>query len=341
MSNSTPKIKCTSDEDCPESTPSCNFKFDDDGKPNGQCEKSYLGPGFNYVKHIRDPQDMQLAVSGNMWQFGNDVAAIGDYIALLIAGPSRANKRGDGTDGISQRPLGDSFMMETGATCTDVKAEIPGSLVPRSIFVNNIPVGNIPLLSSMSKDFSSFRGLVPGVAQDLEVLNPIAFAEGLMDGGAPPCVHVTLPTINREGQVVDASGYLTLTDLKNMDPCSVTQAGGAVPPYIKSGMGISNWDQWTKPLLSKMLGFPVPCNPDGGAGGFISGPCECLAPCDTPPDMRSSTNQCGKNNKSGFQNISDNNKKDNNPMENKLTEIWIIILGVLGLYILLKLIKKR
>ena len=96
--------KCAVDADCPESFPACGS--------NMTCEKSFLGPSFNYVSHIRSPQDMQLAVSGNMWQFGNDVAAIGDYIALLIAGPSRANKLTIDGQGINQRPMGNSFMME-------------------------------------------------------------------------------------------------------------------------------------------------------------------------------------------------------------------------------------
>ena len=317
--------KCAVDADCPESFPACGS--------NMTCEKSFLGPSFNYVSHIRSPQDMQLAVSGNMWQFGNDVAAIGDYIALLIAGPSRANKLTIDGQGINQRPMGNSFMMETGATCTDVKADISGSLVPRSIFINNIPVGNIPFLSAAAsgQDFTALRGLVPGVASNLEVLNPIAFAEGLMGGGAPDCLHVVLPTIDNCGNVVDASGYLTITDLQNMDPCAVTQAGG-VPPSGLVPPEIKNWSQWNKIDLSRWTGVRIPCTGDANSvtgNSLLMGPCACsIKGGEAPPGMGAE----------GFQNM--DNKKEELFSEKNLTEIWIIILGILGLYILLKVMKK-
>ena len=72
------------------------------------------------------------------------------------------------------------------------------------MFINNIPVGNIPFLSSVAdgQDFTALRGLIPGIASNLEVLNPIAFAEGLIQGGAPDCMHVVLPTIDDNGNEV-------------------------------------------------------------------------------------------------------------------------------------------
>lgn len=289
----------------------------------------FLGPSYNYVKHIRSPEDMQLAVSGSMWEFGNDIAAIGDYIALLIAGPSRASKLSDHG---SARPIGNSFMMKTVAKCTDVKSNIPGTTVPRSIFVNNIPLGNIPFLSSIaSSDFSSFRGLIPGVAENLNVLNPIAFSEGLMQGGAPPCVHVNLPTIDNSGNTVDASGYLTITDIQNMDPCAVTQAV-TKPTDINGSMGIPNnsdgtWASWNKITLRNNLGIDIRCDDGDGdvTDEITSGRCSC-----------SITNQIDQGERfiDGFQNI------NNTFPEKNLTEMWIIILGILGLYLLLKMMKK-
>ena len=288
----------------------------------------FLGPSYNYVKHIRSPEDMQLKVSGSMWEFGNDVAAIGDYIALLIAGPSRANKLV--SDG-GVRPIGNSFMMKTVATCTDVNADIPGTTVPRSIFVNNIPVGNVPFLTAATgEDFSSFRGLIPGVAQNLNVLNPIAFAEGLMHGGAPPCVHVNLPTIDNSGNTVDASGYLTITDLQNMDPCGVTQVVTR-PTDINGSAGIPDdsdgtWQHWNKKTLADNLGIDIEC--DDGSGEILKeltvGRCGCSITSEIDAGLPTE----------GFQNM------DNIFSEKNLTEMWIIILGILGLYLLLKMMKK-
>jgi len=64
-----------------------------------------VGPSYNYVHHIASPTDMNLKVTGDMWDFGNDVAVVGDYIAVLIAGESRANN-------YPSRPLGDLFLYQ-------------------------------------------------------------------------------------------------------------------------------------------------------------------------------------------------------------------------------------
>ena len=250
----------------------------------------FLGPAYNYVQHIRSPTDMGLEVSGDMWKFGNDVAIIGDYIAVLIAGESRANL-------YPERPLGNSFFLPTIAKCTAANGDNSGNQVQRSLYINNISTGNVPLLSGLAgEDFTSFRGLVPGIAQNLEVLNPVALAQELFEGGSPPCLHVELPTIDNSGNVIDASGYLTIVDLQNMDPCSVAIAGG-------------KWKSWSKPE-------GVPC----GTDDLLTGDCSC---------------------KTTFQNMFPNNPyKKNIFTEENLTEIYIIILGILGLFLLLKVLHK-
>ena len=251
----------------------------------------FMGPSYNYVHHIASPTDMNLKVTGNMWDFGNDIAAIGDYIAVLIAGESRANN-------YPYRPLGDSFFLPTVATCTDVNADSSNNQVQRSIYVNNIPTGNVPMLSGIAgEDFRDFRGLIPGIAQNLEDLNPIAFARQLFAGGSPDCQHVVLPTIDSSGEVIDASGYITNVDLSILDPCAITGAGG-------------KWSNWTKDSL----------NPKVDCGdGIDKGECKCYQ---------------------AFQNMNPTPNISDIFNEKNLTEIYVIILGILGLYLLLKILHK-
>jgi hypothetical protein len=280
----------------------------------------FFGPNYDYIKHIRSPSQMQLAVSGNMWEFGNDIAAIGDYIAVLIAGPSRANI-------YPERPLGMSYMQPTNAKCTDINADVSGSMVQRSIFVNNIPLGNIPLLTSAAdgQDFTSFRGLIPGIAQNLEVLNPYTFAKGLLGGGAPPCMKVTLPTIDASGIVKTNTGYVTIEDLTDMDPCAVAQ--------------VSN--QWKNFDKRTYFNGNVPCAVGGGLGdgslkSFTEGQCYCASKDSglvPPPGMTSGYE--------GFTNINKQHPLDDLLNEKNFTELWIIIISIIGLYILLKVCSKQ
>lgn len=251
----------------------------------------FMGPSYNYVHHIASPTEMNLKVSGDMWQFGQSVAAIGDYIAVLISGDSRANNYPD-------RPLGDSFFIPTVASCTDVNADGSNNQVQRSLYINNIPTGNVPMLSGIAgEDFGSFKGLIPGIAQNLEVLNPIAFTKQLFAGGSPDCQHVILPTIDGSNNVIDASGYITNIDLSILDPCAITQAGG-------------KWKNWTKDSL----------NPKVDCGdGIDKGECKCFQ---------------------AFQNINPTPEISNLFNEKNLTEIYVIILGILGLYLLLKILHK-
>ena len=141
----------------------------------------WLGKSYNYVSNIFTPEDLNLEVSGDLWKFGNDVAVIADYIDVMIVGPSNANK-------VPQMPLGNKYFLSTLGTCvpgnyipatTDasahwvadmsyccMKGEGPncvgtsaGCSVPRAKYINNIPTGNVPLLSSFSGiDFTTVRG---------------------------------------------------------------------------------------------------------------------------------------------------------------------------------------
>ncbi len=273
-------------------------------------EKTYgfLGPSYNYVNHIMTPNDFNLKVSGDMWDFGNNVAAIGNYISLLIAGPSNAIKNSDIT-----LPLGNTFMMPTMAKCIDINLnDISYTLVQRSIWINNIPAGNIPLLSSLTNaNFSGFRGLIPGIAENMKVLNPFSMMKTLMGGGTPDCQYVTLPIVDSSGVISEQSGYITNIDLSLLDPCSITQIGKYPNGMIRN----EKWANWNKNDPAY-----IPVKVDCG-DGYDQEKCSCIE---------------------AFQNMNLKNKYENNIFtEENLNEFYIIILGILGLYLLIKIMHKK
>ena len=161
-----------------------------------------------------------MSDDGNFGALANDIGGLINYVEVLVSG-----KGGSTTGG----PLGDKFFLKTGGQCTDVAS---GKLVDRYIYINNIPSGNIPFISSGlgGTDFTEFEGLIPGTLGDLGKLNPLNLFKSFMMGENPPCMSVTLETVtpvtdanlNDTGQ--DVSGnytkFLAVADVKNMDPCT-------------------------------------------------------------------------------------------------------------------------
>ena len=114
--------------------------------------------------------------------------------------------------------LGDKFFINTGGTCTDT---VSGNTGERYIYINNVPDGSIPFITSSSgMSFSSFEGLIPGVLGDLEALNPFLIMQAFLTGGVPPCQSVTLEVIDANNSSSSATHFVTVVDLQNMDPCT-------------------------------------------------------------------------------------------------------------------------
>ena len=82
---------------------------------------------------------------------------------MLVSGGGKASATG--------QPLGNKFFLKTGGKCTDKST---GQDVDRYIYINNVPVGNIPFISSgAGVNFSEFKGLIPGTISNLNAFNPI------------------------------------------------------------------------------------------------------------------------------------------------------------------------
>jgi hypothetical protein len=182
-------------------------------------EQNLLGPDYLYWKRILKPSDMGMSDDGNFGALANDVGGLINYVEVLVSG-----KGGSTTGG----PLGDKFFLKTGGQCKDVAS---GNKVDRYIYIDNVPNGNIPFISSGlgGTDFTEFEGLIPGVLGDLGKLNPLNLFKSFMMGENPDCMSVTLQTItpvtdaNLNDTGKDNTGsqtqFVAVADVKNMDPC--------------------------------------------------------------------------------------------------------------------------
>ena len=170
-------------------------------------EKELLGPDYDYVSFIRTPDQLRLGPDGSISQLVRNVGGLINYVELLSTGDGKASTIGG--------PLGDSFFLPTGAKCKDVAT---GNLVTRSIWVNNIPNGKIPFITSTlnGAKFTTFEGLVPGVLGNLASIHPMQMFQAFMSGSNPDCQLVTKNTRNEKNIRNVGSGYLTMEDIQIM-----------------------------------------------------------------------------------------------------------------------------
>jgi hypothetical protein len=171
-------------------------------------EESLLGPDYKYYDYINSPENMGMSADGSMSAITKDVAGLINYVTLLSSGGGPASKTGE--------PLGNKFFLETGATC---KNKASGEDVTRSLYINNVPDGSIPFISAgTGVRVDSLKGLIPGTLSNLAQINPMQIFGAFMEGSEPECQSITMETINVNNEKKYETGYVTINDIKNMNP---------------------------------------------------------------------------------------------------------------------------
>ena len=173
-----------------------------------------MGPVYPYHKYVRAPSALGMSSKGSLSQIGKNVNGLVEYVSLLVSGNSKASATG--------RPLGNKFFLNTGAKCTDPTT---GEEQERYVYINNVPMGNIPLISAgAGVNFTEFRGLIPGTLSNLNALNPAGLLRAFTSGASPECQPLTMETIDIENRISTETQYVTLADVRGMDPCNFSGA---------------------------------------------------------------------------------------------------------------------
>lgn len=182
-------------------------------------QKKLLGPTYPYYKNIKTPTQIGMSDKGTIQQMGKDIDGLIQYVELLVQGKSKASATGG--------PLGNKFFLKTGAKCaaidkcSDKKDSSTCEQVDRYIYINNVPQGNIPFISSgLGVNFSELKGLIPGAMGNLNVLNPFAITRAFLSGSTPPCQEIKMQTIDSKNNKSSETHYVTLADIYSIDPCS-------------------------------------------------------------------------------------------------------------------------
>lgn len=173
-------------------------------------QEKLLGPTYPYYKNIRTPSEIGMTSNGSISALTKDIDGLINYVTLLVEGSGKASATGN--------PLGNKFFLKTGAKCKDISNN---ETVDRYIYVNNVPEGNIPFISQgLGVNFSEFKGLIPGAMGNLNALNPYSLLQSFLSGSVPDCQPLTMQTIDINNNKSSETHYVTLVDIRNMDPCS-------------------------------------------------------------------------------------------------------------------------
>lgn len=228
-----------------------NF-FTDIKEDVDQVEVDLLGPSYKYYEKVSTPGQMGMSSKGSLDALVKDASGLINYVELLVSGTGPGSTTG--------KPLGNQFFLKTGAKCKDVKT---GNIETRYAYINNIPTGQIPFISSgLGMDFDSFKGLIPAVLQDMEDLNPFDIFKGFLEGATPDCQELTMETTpsSVNNNASRQTEFVTLSDIKSMDPC-IFSLNNYVNPVTKKACreAFSNIKTNKKDPVMQLYLFVISC----------------------------------------------------------------------------------
>jgi len=220
--------------------------FDQAASGAAGLEEKLLGPTYNYAKNINSPQQLGMSERGSMQQLGKNIMGLVAYVQLLVEGGGDASRTG--------HPLGNKFFLQTGGKCVDVNSKQDAE---RFIYVDNVADGSIPLISNAAGvQFSEFRGLIPGVLSDANVLNPFAILGSFMAGSKPDCQEISMEVLDNNNVSNNETHHVALADIANIPPCSFHEKGGRKNPVTGVPCSMAFQNMKNEPQSYGELGMP-------------------------------------------------------------------------------------
>ena len=154
-----------------------------------------------YDKNILTSTEIGMSSKDSLSTLGNNIDGLIGYVELLVSGGGKASATG--------KPLGNKFFLKTQEKCRDKTTQ---QEVDRYVYINNVPQRNIPLISSgFGVDFPN-----------LNAFNPMELFQSFFSDANPDCQELKMETMDIYNNKSTESHYVTLMDIKNMDPCTFT-----------------------------------------------------------------------------------------------------------------------
>jgi hypothetical protein len=294
----------------------------------------YLGQPYSYAKSIKTPQELGMSSKGTIKALGNDIEGIIQYISVLTTGDSKASK--------TKGALGDAYFFKTPSTCT---ASDTGKQVPRSIYFDHIP--NSPGLN----------GLVPSMITGLDKFNPLGIMSAFTQSARPPCDKVTLKVVNANNVVGRVTNYVATSEIREIHPCNFVATGfnpvtgekcPALLQKINKGKKGKKGKKGNKKKGKKKKGKKKKGKKKKGKAGFetmsdfwgMSDDDESTSGSESS-DLESSESESESETESVVMESSLINEYCANIKEDMFTHVYFSSLGLVGVYVLYRLMMKK
>ncbi len=271
-------------------------------------------PNYDYGAFVADVSSLGMTKDVTGWgveQIADNMSGLIDYIEnVLISGTDKGNLAvGLTNPSILNQPLGNAYFYPSTLTCIN---PVDGSAVTAYMYMNNVPQGNIPLISSLAGgDIRGLRGLLPGIFEDLNGFDPREIVTALEINEDVSCVYPELPVTNitEDGKSYDKTNGLPYTYFENEPGTDRNQS---------------------RPMFRSYAELIDPCLFKNGTNTYSNKTCR---------------------SKENFTNInplqSDNQLLSNNQIkptfemsDDILIQIYFIAVAILFLFILLKMLHK-
>tara|TARA_B100000902_G_scaffold53926_2_gene60663 strand:+ start:23 stop:760 length:738 start_codon:yes stop_codon:yes gene_type:complete len=168
---------------------------------------------YKYQDYINQPNEVGITSKGSIKQVKKNIRGLGEYAKLLISGGGKASKTG--------QPLGPQFFLRTKQNCMTTE----GAEATRYVYVNHKPTGKGSFVSSaFGSNTSGAGGLIPGILGNLSTVNPGAVFTAFSESTKPECTELRMPVTPTENNDFkeEETQYVTINDIKSMDPCWFT-----------------------------------------------------------------------------------------------------------------------
>lgn len=168
-----------------------------------QMSQDVLGPEYRYQDFIKTPGEQNMSGAGNFDALASNIAGVINYSNILVTGDGPARMGG---------PLGNQFFLKTAGKCAPAKKTKntcnPTKVCPdgmscyngacykpekkdlkadRYLYLDNTTKGNIPFIRGKS----SFKGLVPGMIENITEMNPLGILTAFGQEATPLCKKIT------------------------------------------------------------------------------------------------------------------------------------------------------
>tara|TARA_Y100000768_G_C23982055_1_gene686471 strand:- start:1523 stop:2332 length:810 start_codon:yes stop_codon:yes gene_type:complete len=261
---------------------------------------------FDYISAIKKPSEMGMGGASDktisLTGFGPNIPALSEYGKAFTNVDTSATK----TNGV----LGDRYFLRTNKKCQP-GFKCKGEEGYRHVLINNRPTGNI--LFTNEKGVGA-RGLIPGLLHNIDRMNPITLLKSLQpenildDNNNCECVNVNEKIQAGGGGIVDSTKFVSITKkhIKELNPCYF--ADNTTNENLATGVNIN------------------PITKENGV--------ECS---DTFSSMNHESDYEGEY--EGEYEREYNNYS--NMPDDKVIQLYISTITIIGLYMVIKLISKK